>query len=428
MTQQAANLPNVLYLSYDGMTDPLGQSQVLPYLCGLSRHGYRFTLISFEKQDRFAQFRTTIEQICAQHQITWLPLPYTKKPPVLSTIYDLLKLQRTITRLHHNNPFNLVHCRSYPMSLIGLYLKRKFAIGFIFDMRGFWADERVDGNIWNLKNPMYNLIYRFFKNKEKQFLETADYTISLTHRAAAEIRSWRHLNQKNVRLEVIPCCVDLELFNPATITQQQKEQLCRQLNIEPEKQFVLSYLGSLGTWYMTNEMMQFFKTLKTVIPNAVFLLITPDAPDTVRSVAQKNGIQAQDLRITFKPRHQVPAALSLSRYSVFFIKPAYSKMSSSPTKQGEIMAMGIPVICNAHVGDTDAIVQQYESGICIENFTPEAYLRAAKTMAETAISPQTANHIRAGAMACFSLQNGVEQYLKVYQKVIPETPKPPAHE
>ena len=36
-----------LFLSYDGMTDPLGPSQVLPYLVGLAARGHRITLISF---------------------------------------------------------------------------------------------------------------------------------------------------------------------------------------------------------------------------------------------------------------------------------------------------------------------------------------------------------------------------------------------
>ena len=39
----------VLYLSYNGMLDPLGQSQVLPYLKELSKLGVRFTLLSFER-------------------------------------------------------------------------------------------------------------------------------------------------------------------------------------------------------------------------------------------------------------------------------------------------------------------------------------------------------------------------------------------
>jgi len=38
----------VLYISYNGMLDPLGQSQVIPYLKELSRAGVSLTLLSFE--------------------------------------------------------------------------------------------------------------------------------------------------------------------------------------------------------------------------------------------------------------------------------------------------------------------------------------------------------------------------------------------
>ena len=33
----------ILYVSYDGMTDPLGQSQVIPYLRELTKLGYDCT-------------------------------------------------------------------------------------------------------------------------------------------------------------------------------------------------------------------------------------------------------------------------------------------------------------------------------------------------------------------------------------------------
>ena len=39
----------VLYLSYDGALEPLGQSQVVPYLVGLAARGAAITLVSFEK-------------------------------------------------------------------------------------------------------------------------------------------------------------------------------------------------------------------------------------------------------------------------------------------------------------------------------------------------------------------------------------------
>jgi len=43
----------VLYISYNGMLEALGQSQVIPYLRELSRRGVRFTLLSFEREAAF---------------------------------------------------------------------------------------------------------------------------------------------------------------------------------------------------------------------------------------------------------------------------------------------------------------------------------------------------------------------------------------
>ena len=62
-------MTQVLYISYDGMTDPLGQSQVIPYIEGLSKLGYQFTLISFEKTDRFEKFAMEISARLRQSNI-----------------------------------------------------------------------------------------------------------------------------------------------------------------------------------------------------------------------------------------------------------------------------------------------------------------------------------------------------------------------
>ena len=44
--------PKVLYIMYDGLTDPLGQSQVLSYLKHLSKN-YSFHVIGYEKPEVF---------------------------------------------------------------------------------------------------------------------------------------------------------------------------------------------------------------------------------------------------------------------------------------------------------------------------------------------------------------------------------------
>lgn len=40
----------VIYISYNGATEPVSQSQVIPYLKALSRTGYSFDLVTFEKK------------------------------------------------------------------------------------------------------------------------------------------------------------------------------------------------------------------------------------------------------------------------------------------------------------------------------------------------------------------------------------------
>ena len=78
-------------------------------------------------------------------------------------------------------------------------------------------------------------------------------------------------------------------------------------------------------------------------------------------------------------------------------------MSSSPTKQGEIMAMGIPVVCNAGIGDTDKIVQDYASGILVTEMNQQGYSRAVVQLTQTAFN---AKSIRDGALDYFSLEKG----------------------
>jgi len=141
----------------------LGQSQVLPYVTYLSKKGYRFTIISFEKQVRFEKERHIIEAITKGSDIDWVPLSFTAKPPILSKIYDRYRMWQTAVKLHRQKKFDLVHCRSYIAAEMGLKLKKKFGVKMLFDMRGFWADEKVDNGQWNLQKPFYRRLYKHYR-------------------------------------------------------------------------------------------------------------------------------------------------------------------------------------------------------------------------------------------------------------------------
>ena len=379
------------------MTDPLGQSQVLPYIINLTKENYNFHLISFEKPDRYIKYKSLIEKICLNNNIKWHPIKYTKKPPFFSTIFDFFKMKKLSKELKIKHGFSLLHCRSYIPSLIGLSFKRLHGIPFLFDMRGFWADERVEGGLWNLKNPIYKLVYKYFKNKEKQFLLESNHIISLTHNGKKELLL--NLGKDDYApISVIPCCADINIFN---------------IHKRTSDQFIVGYLGSLGTWYMLDEMLIFFKRLLEFRPDALFHFLTKEPASLIHDKAKELNISSSHFLIEESARKDIPAKTANWNFSFIFITPSYSKKSSSPTKQGELMAMGIPVICNKGVGDMDEIVIKYNSGIVVS--TDEIASLNIQDILQKSFEKE---EIRKGGIDYFSLKQGIELYSSIYKKLI----------
>ena len=166
---------------------------------------------------------------------------------------------------------------------------------------------------------------------------------------------------------------------------------------------------------MLDEMMQFFVQLKNILPQAKFLFINKDEQQRITEAATKLNIQ-DSIIIQAGNRNEVPELLSLSKLSIFFILPSYSKKASSPTKQGELMAMQIPIVCNAGVGDTDFIVKKYHSGFVIENFMFDDTIQ--KITNNNLENIFNLSEIRQGSIAYFSLKKGIDKYLEAYKYVL----------
>lgn len=415
---------NILFISYDGMTDPLGQSQVIPYLAGLAKYGYSFTILSCEKPGKFEKHKNYVENLLSSFDIKWAYIPYHKRPPVLSSVYDVMMLKKKAKQLHTKEKFDMVHTRAGLPALIGLWMKKKFGVKFLHDIREFYADSRVDGGMWNTNNIFYKTIYSYFKRKEEKEIENCDGIVCLTYSAERIINEWPEYN-KQIPLEVIPCSVDLNLFDPEKISAETIMKLKKEVGIK-DSDFIVSYLGSIGGWYLTDEMMKFCKITSDKLPAAKFLFVTPHQHDIIFETAMKFEIPREKIFVKHAQRTEVPLLLSLSNYSIFFIKPCYSKQSSSPTKHGEIMAMGTPVITNRGVGDVAEIVEKYKSGIILEEFNEDEYQRVAGIISDEFLSGNcnpNKSGIRSGAIEYYNLDRAIEKYQKIYEAILERKPE-----
>ncbi|MHB8258892.1 MAG: glycosyltransferase [Bacteroidia bacterium] len=397
----------VLFISIDGMTDQLGQSQVLPYLTGLSKKGYSISVVSCEKELNFIKNKEIVEALVLKYNIAWHYCFYKTKIPFISQLHNFFSLRKLATQEVKNNKNLILHCRSYLAALIGLQLKKKFNCKYIFDMRGFWANERIDGNIWSLKNPIHKYLYHYFKHKEIEMLEDADYIVTLTNNARREIESWKLKSLPNI--EVIPCCVDTNHFTISI--DEEKNNIKSKLSI-PENSFVVGYLGSIGTWYMLNEMLDFFIELQKKKPDSIFFFITNDEEEDILKAADAKGISLSAIIIKSAKREDVPSYISCFNIGIFFIKPLFSKKGSSPTKLAELLACGIPIITNSGIGDVDELILKNKCGILIPSFTKEVYQEAIDKIDYFNSSKEYYRNI---ALTNFSLQKGVDSYDKIYK-------------
>lgn len=394
-----------LYLSYDGLTDPLGQAQILPYLIGLELQGVEFVIITFEKKEAFIENKHLIIQQLEGKNIQWIPLSYTKKPAVISTVYDLWRMKRVV-RKSITSEHAIIHCRSYLPMLVAMSIKRGRKV--LFDMRGLWADERVDGKLWPQQKPLYRWIYRYFLRKEREFVQQCDALVSLTHEGIKALSERYGAGTLEHKSSVIPCCVDSELFQP----EPPPSHLKRSLGI-PVDGKVLIHVGSVGTWYRLDQELVFFNALSELDPTWYFLILTKDTT-AATAIVHANQSHLSRIVIHSAPHHEVPLFLNLAQASIQFIEPAFSKRASSPVKLGESLVMGVPVISNTGIGDSQAQIQDAQAGICINSW--DEISEAVALFLDMQFDPKA---IRAYALQNLGLEQGIVAYHEVYTKILP---------
>ncbi|MCX7861607.1 MAG: glycosyltransferase [Bacteroidales bacterium] len=388
----------ILYLTYDGLTDPLGQSQILPYLEGLSSKGISFYVISFEKKQAYSQLKHYIKKRCDEQSIIWIPIIYHKNPPILSTLWDLFSLYFRAISLHKKNKFQIIHCRSYITSIIGLHMQKRYNVKFVFDMRGFWADERIDRNIWNKSNALYRIIYHFFKKKEVLLLNKANAIIVLTKASKKYIESRFKIDSS--KITIIPCATE---FN-------KQSSYIPEL---PDNSFKLIYVGSFRTAYLTDEMFLFFSILLQKYSNALFVILTNESNEYFYPWLLKYNISSDNIFVKKVNHSDVYSYLLHADLGICFIKPAFSSIASSPTKFAEMLAANLPVVCN-DIGDLKEHCKQIPYTHCFSELNETTFKEF--IMKFTQPSSEERKKISDSARNIYDLHDAIEQYLNVYSQ------------
>lgn len=390
----------VLYISYDGMLEPLGQSQVLAYLERLAEDRC-IHLLSFEKAEDWssAAERNAVEARMRAAGIHWHPRRYHKRPTSLATAWDICAGTLGALWIVLRHRIGIVHARSYVAAVMALVVKRLAGRKFVFDMRGFWADERVDGGLW----PRAGRLYRVAKWFERCFLLHADQVVSLTHAGVREMRRFPYLQDRVPPMTVIPTCADLVRFRP--------------LRTASPEGFVLGYVGSAGTWYLFDAAVACFRQVLACRPEARLLVINRNEHDYIRERLDAAGIPAAAVELKAATHAQIPQEMARMHAGLFFIKPVFSKQASAPTKLGEFLGCGIPCLANTGVGDMAEILEGERVGVAVAAFDDDTLAQGIDRLFALMRQPDIAERCVATAQRHFSLNEGVARYQAIYADI-----------
>jgi len=399
---------SVLYLSYDGLMEPLGQSQVFQYLQKLAKD-HEITLVTYEKKHDWAEKnrRKAISRAVQKVGIHWIPLYYHKRPTTLSTTYDLAIGFTVCIYLCIRHRIRIVHTRGFVISVLGLGLKRILGVRFIFDMRSFWPDERVELGIWKKES----LIYRIAKWFERRFLIEADVVVALIPKAVDLMRGYPFLQGQSKHFEVIPTCTDLDLFRPVL---DRKDHTGNVSN----RPFTLGYVGNAGSCYLFDLMLECFKMLKRRRPDARLLIINRHDHVHIHERLQACGIGMDSVEIKAVDHQDVPCEIGRMDAGIYLIAPHFSRISAVPTKMGEFLACGVPCLANAGVGNVKEILENDRVGIVIDELYQHSMEKAVDRLLELKSDPDVQGRCVSVAQRYFSLESGVRAYDSIYRELL----------
>lgn len=360
-----------IFVTYNGALEPLVQSQGLPYLRELSHRGWRLSLVSFERPSRDrARQRREIDTLAAQlarEGIRWSRSWYHKHPALLSTLWDVGVGIVAVWRVVRVEGRQVLHARGTIPALMVWPVAWTCRCPWVFDVRGLVAEEYADAGIW----PRGSLRYRIARRVERWLIRRADALVVLTHRIAQQLGTYAGTDRL-APLQVIPCCVDLARF-PAPLNGAHRRQ--------GSAAWTMVYLGSLGTWYLFDEMLACFKVFQHRVPRARFLILTHSpSPRDLEARCARLGVDRDLVELKPVSPGDVAQELAQSQCGIALIQPTFSKSASSPTKIGEYLAAGLPVIVNAGVGDLAEFVEGGRIGVVLDQLTPEAYERGAEAL------------------------------------------------
>ncbi len=360
---------NILVITFWSYKSGLIQAHVLPYVNIFKKHtrGGKVYLLTQENKELSPEEKEKIRQTLNAQNIEWFPIKYTPFGGKTLLRWAFVLFPKLIAFILKKR-INYLHPWCTPGGTIAFILSKLTATPMLVDFYEPHADSMVELGEWNKEGKNYKILKYFevLQSHHAEYLicsnpDMKEYTL--------KAYNYKILEKKYFYK---PNCIDFSKFYP----RPKNSKLLKKLNLE--NKIVGLYVGKFGGIYFEEETFQLFKQALNFYGKENFhaLILTPTPLEKVKELARKADFPEENFTAQFVFHKEIPEYMSLGDFAVSPIHPIPSKKYSSPIKDGEYWAMGLPVIIPDNISEDSDIIKKHNIGYVLKEISDREFANA----------------------------------------------------
>ena len=366
---------DLVYVTIDSLSEGVGSSQITPLISRLSKSGLKIHLITYEKSTPRSELVDYFESI----GVDWNWRPFGSNG-LIGGVVRLNDMRKEIPNT------NLIHARS-DIPAVSAITSRQAPV--LWDVRSLWADQKV----MIQENLLNKTLYDIYRGLESIAASRSVGMSTLTS-AVIPILEQRHKRLPLLRT-VVPTAVDLDNFklNPKMPTKTQA-----------------LFSGTYNEYYDLDLSRLFMEELRKHVAVETHWARPKES--------SKSNIGVGENKVF--PSSQTAMAKYIPEYSfgvsICKMDAGPSLAGAMPTKIGEFLACGRPIVVNKGLGDMDRFIEEFNAGVILDGSRINLLESAAK-LANLLSDSETPRRCRALAEKYFSMDVGAGKYLDIYDRI-----------
>jgi glycosyltransferase involved in cell wall biosynthesis len=246
----------------------------------------------------------------------------------------------------------ILHGQALYSTMHALRAGKKIGAKVVFDVHGASPEEtEMTGG----SHARIDAVTAF----EKQALREADLKIMVSDQMNAFYR--KKYDFSELHYQLVPCCVRSDEFQ---ISGGERKQL--RISKGFDNKFVILYLGTLSAWQWPEAMFNLYSHFYKANPESMLHLLIP-VYDHAKALEYLNKYQIPEESYLLEEvaHSEVGKVIGIADAGLLLREAHPVNLVSSPTKFGEYLAAGVPVILTDGIGDYSALAEEMKVGITL---------------------------------------------------------------